>query len=269
MLSSTIVARRRDFVVSAVTCRDDHRGWAAESARDDYRIVLVRQGRFRRRANGVAGYVDPSMGYVGVPGEGEEFAHPSGGDGCTSFQVGEALWTEMAGEEATLDRSTMYVDARLDLAHRRLLTCGSDLEFAMTEALLGLLAGALAQVVRGPLPSSGSTRTDLRLVAVACEAIGAEHPGSGDLLSLAALLGVSPYRLSRAFSRRLGVSLTHYRNRMRVGRALDMIEEGATGLAAVADRLGFADQAHLGRTVKQHYGHTPTALRRLLTQPDS
>ncbi|MCC3762806.1 AraC family transcriptional regulator [Glycomyces sp. TRM65418] len=268
MLSSTTVARRDDFTISAVTCRDDHRGWAAESAREDYRIVLVRRGRFRRRANGVAAYVDPSMGYVGVPGEGEEFAHPSGGDSCTSIQVGAALWTVMAGDDAVLGRSAIYVDAGLDLAHRRVLACGLDIDFAMAEQLLGLLSGALRQVVSGTMPSPERESGELRLVATACEAIGAGHPASGDLLSLAALLGVSPYRLSRAFSRRLGVSLTHYRNRVRVGRALDLIEEGATGLAAVAAQLGFADQAHLGRTVKQHYGHTPTALKRLLAQSD-
>jgi AraC-like DNA-binding protein len=78
------------------------------------------------------------------------------------------------------------------------------------------------------------------------------------------LLGVSPYRLSRAFTRELGVSLTRYRNRMRVARALDRLEQGELRLAALAADLGFADQAHLCRTMREHLGHTPTALRRLL-----
>jgi len=268
MMTVTTVAQRPDFTVSAVTCRDDHRGWAAETTSEDYRIVLVRRGRFRRRADGVAGYVDPSMGYVGVPGEGEEFAHPRGGDLCTAIRVDAALWTSIAGEDAALDRGAVYVDARLDLAHRRLLATGGDPDYAAAEQLLGLLSGALRQVVAGTMPSPGSASTDHRLVAMACEAIGAGHPAAGDLLSLAALLEVSPFRLSRAFSRRLGVSLTHYRNRVRVGWALDLIEAGETGLAAVAAQLGFADQAHLGRTVKRHCGHTPTALRRLLEPAD-
>ncbi|WP_133884287.1 helix-turn-helix domain-containing protein [Glycomyces sp. NRRL B-16210] len=264
MLSSHTVARRKDFSVAAVTCRDEHRGWTAETESAHHRIVLVRRGRFRRRADGVAGYADPTMGYLATPGECEEFAHPSGGDGCTSIRISEALWTAMAGDGAVPIRSGVYVDARLDLAHRRMLASGPDVDFAMTERLLALLAGAMRQAVTGPLPSDADASADRRLVATACEAIGAAHPDSRALMPLAALLDVSPYRLSRAFTRRLGVSLTHYRNRVRVGRALDLIESGATNLAQVAAELGFADQAHLGRTVKRHYGHTPTVLRRLL-----
>ncbi|NRQ39412.1 helix-turn-helix transcriptional regulator, partial [Nonomuraea sp. NN258] len=105
----------------------------------------------------------------------------------------------------------------------------------------------------------------LALVDAAREAIAADDPAAGDLLSLAESLAVSPYRLSRAFTSELGVSLTHYRNRVRVGRALDRIEDGAPSLAALAAELGFADQAHLTRTIRRHVGHTPTALRHLLT----
>lgn len=60
------------------------------------------------------------------------------------------------------------------------------------------------------------------------------------------------------------MSVTRYRNRIRVARALDRLEHGEDSLAALAADLGFADQAHLCRTVRQHLGCTPTALRRLL-----
>jgi AraC-like DNA-binding protein len=71
-------------------------------------------------------------------------------------------------------------------------------------------------------------------------------------------------RLSRAFPKALGVSLTRYRNRVRVARVLDRLEGGDTRLGVLAADLGFADQAHLCRAVREHLGHTPTALRRLL-----
>lgn len=94
-------------------------------------------------------------------------------------------------------------------------------------------------------------------------------PDAHGLFSLAELLDVSPYQLSRAFPRILGVSLTRYRNRVRVGHALDRLEQGEHRLADLAAELGFSDQAHLTRTVRQHLGHTPTVLRRLLSQPES
>ena len=85
------------------------------------------------------------------------------------------------------------------------------------------------------------------------------------MLPLAALLGVSPFRLSRAFTRQLGVSLTRYRNPVRVERALDRLEAGADDLAALAADLGFTDQSHLCRTMRQHVGEPPSAVRTQLT----
>ncbi|MGW0732462.1 helix-turn-helix transcriptional regulator [Streptomyces sp. NPDC002851] len=73
-----------------------------------------------------------------------------------------------------------------------------------------------------------------------------------------------PYHLSRSFSRELGVSVTRYRHRVRIGRALDRLEEGESSLGTLAADLGFADQAHMTRTLRQYLGRTPTALRRLL-----
>ncbi|WP_243770353.1 helix-turn-helix domain-containing protein [Amycolatopsis acidicola] len=156
------------------------------------------------------------------------------------------------------EHGDVYVDARLDLAHRRLLAAvrGQDVDYAVVEALLHLLGVALRRATVGVHDS------DSALVARARAAIADGHPG---LLPLAERLEVSPYRLSRAFSRELGVSLTHYRNRVRVGKALDRLEAGESDLAALAVDLGFADQAHLTRTVRAHSGETPAVLRRLLS----
>jgi AraC-like DNA-binding protein len=106
--------------------------------------------------------------------------------------------------------------------------------------------------------------SDRALVDQAREAIAAGHPDGNGLVPLARLLRTSPYRLSRAFTRELGVSLTRYRNRVRVGAVLDRLAGGEQRLAELAADLGFADQAHLTRTVRQQVGHTPAALRRLL-----
>ncbi|HEY8452210.1 MAG: helix-turn-helix domain-containing protein [Micromonosporaceae bacterium] len=58
--------------------------------------------------------------------------------------------------------------------------------------------------------------------------------------------------------------MTRYRNQVRARRALDRIEQGGTSLSRLAADLGFADQAHLTRTVRAHVGCTPTQVRRLL-----
>lgn len=111
--------------------------------REDYRVVLVRRGRFRRQAAGAPAEVDPTVAYLGVPGEEERFAHPAaGGDECTSISLTPALWRVVAGEDARPARQSVYVDARLDLAHRRVLASAhtGDVDHAVTEELLGLLS---------------------------------------------------------------------------------------------------------------------------------
>ena len=269
MLSFVDVAARPDFTVTTVTCQDDHKGWSEVESPDEYRVVLVRQGRFRRRTAQVQTDLDPTVAYVGAPGEEEHFAHPAGGDVCTLVSLTPELWSVLAGDAARIG-SAVYVDPRLDLTHRRVLAAASagDVEYALTEQLLRLVGHVIEQIPGGGARPAGArpARTDGALVAAARRVILDDHPAATGLFPLADLLGVSPYRLSRAFTRELGVSLTRYRNRVRLGRALDRLENGEPNLAALAADLGFADQAHLSRMMREQVGHTPKALRRLLTR---
>lgn len=277
MLTGVVVARGRGFSVSAVTCDGEHASWTRPEVRAGHRLVVVSRGRFRRRVTGAAGAaatVDATAGYLGLPGEQESFAHPAGGDRCTSVAIAPDLWRLLAGDSARPERTAVYVDARLELAHRRMLAAAAsgDLDHALAEELLALVASAIRRTVAGPTPARapGTTRArarDAALAAAAREAITADHPAAGGLFPLAELLGVSPYRLSRGFSRELGISVTYYRNRVRVSRALERLAAGERNLGVLAADLGFSDQAHLTRTVRAHVGHPPAALRRLLQAP--
>ena len=97
MLSFNVLATRPEFTLTAVDCRDDHRGWSTEQPREDVRLVLVRHVGFRRRVRDVCADLDNTVGYLGVPGEEEHFAHPAGGDRCTSISLTPALWRTLAG----------------------------------------------------------------------------------------------------------------------------------------------------------------------------
>jgi len=265
MRSAVDLAVRPDFRIRAVSCREHHRAWSPTEAHEGYGVVLVRRGRFRRSANGVSAVLDSTLGYVAVPGLEERFAHPVGGDDCTSVEFGPEVWRDLAGDGPPRHRN-VYVDAELDLAHRRFLRAAKtgDVDYALVEQLLSLLNAILRQSAEIPGSDPARLAADRRLVDRAREAIAGDESAAERLFTLAELLGVSPYRLSRVFQREVGVSLTRYRNRVRVGRALDRLESGETDLAGLAVALGFADQAHLCRTVRAHVGATPTALRRRL-----
>jgi AraC-like DNA-binding protein len=257
------VAADSEFTVHGFSCLDDHTGWFGDY-QDSHQIVLVRDGMFRVRRNGTESEVDPTVCYLGVPDTEEQFAHPACGEVCTVITLTPGLWRSMAGE-APLTRLHAYTTARMELAHRRMIAAAADPGYALTEQLLDLLAELLSQAAVHA--RRWTTSADRTMVDQARAAIAADDPEAARLTSLAGRLGVSPYRLSRVFHREVGVSLTQYRNRVRITRALARLEAGEPSLAALATDLGFADQAHLTRTVRDHLGHTPAALRRLLSDP--
>jgi len=55
--------------------------------------------------------------------------------------------------------------------------------------------------------------------------------------------------------------------RLRVRAAMERLASGDRDLARLAAELGFADQSHLCRAVKSETQRTPSALRRLLSEP--
>jgi AraC-like DNA-binding protein len=61
------------------------------------------------------------------------------------------------------------------------------------------------------------------------------------------------------------MTISRYRNRVRISRALHRIDEGATDLARLAFTLGFSDQAHFTRVMDKELGRTPGRVRALLT----
>ncbi|WP_375489524.1 helix-turn-helix domain-containing protein [uncultured Mycobacterium sp.] len=265
MLSAVTLVVRPQFSLHRWGCRPERAGWSPVERPTGARLVLVRSGRFRRRGADGPVDLDPTLGYIGMPGEEEHFAHPHGGDRCTSVQLSDASWWQLVGEPGRV-HSTVYVDARTELAHRRLLSAAqSDIDYLLAEQLLDLVAGALHRAARRRTPvADRPVPADQLLVERARAAIHDDHPAARGLFPLAELLGTSPYRLSRAFPRELGVSLTTYRNRVRVSRALDQLHRDTATLADIAASLGFADQAHFTRVVREHVGCTPAVLRREL-----
>lgn len=269
MLSSVVLTDSPGFSVATVRCAGHRRGWSAPEPAGRHQLVLVRSGRFRLSSNGHRVVADRTMGYLHAPGVEHRFSHPGGGDVCTAISLSPELWRHAAGDRAAPATPSVYIDGRVDLAHRRLLRSAPDTAFAMAEHLVDLLTEVMRQAVdRSPATAATSGAAPggrgRALADAAREAMLSDHPDAAALIPLARLLDVSPFHLSRVFRRETGTTLTRYRNRVRIARALDMIEAGAGNLADVAAAVGFADQAHLARTVKAELGHTPTHVRALL-----
>lgn len=82
---------------------------------------------------------------------------------------------------------------------------------------------------------------------------------------VAAEVGRHPNHVSRAFRRYFGVSTVEWLHRLRVAWVAEVLMSGELTLSTVAQRAGFADQAHMTRVFKRYYGLTPGQYRKGLS----
>jgi AraC-like DNA-binding protein len=264
------IAAGDGFSLVRTTIRARAESWSDPETPRGHRLVLVRRGAFRARVGDHTLLADPATAYVGGPAQEQSIAHRVGTeDTCTELSMSESFMAELAREAPV--RPWVPVPGDLAVSHRllsaRARRCADSFELAeLTIRLVGrlLTAPAPAQQAVGRATTAAAR---LALVDAARELL-ATGPGTAGLRDVARHLGCSPYHLSRVFHRQTGMTLTGYRNRIRVHIALDAIEAGDTNLADLAAELGFADHAHLTRTVRAECGHTPRALRRLLAAPN-
>jgi AraC-like DNA-binding protein len=230
-------------------------GWEEPILAERYSLLLVRSGAFQFRDDGASAIADPTVGWAREPGREVQTGLLPCGDVCTVIAVAPELWRPFAGH-------VVHVDAAMEVAHRLLLRAirHGDMHYAAAETLCGLLPGHAEHATA----TTTGTGIGIGTIDAAREAILTDHPAASGLIPLARHLEVSPFTLSRAFRRHTGQSLTRYRNRIRVSKALHRLEEGERDLAGLAAELGFADQAHLTRTMTAHTGHPPGHLRTLL-----
>ncbi len=79
---------------------------------------------------------------------------------------------------------------------------------------------------------------------------------------LAGEVGLSPAHFARAFKETIGQAPHQYLLWLRLERARRLLELCGADLSDIAQRTGFADQAHFTRHFKRAYRVTPGALMR-------
>ena len=265
MRSGSRLAAGDGFDVNAVRCHDARRGFDEPEETTGHALVFVRRGAFVRRVAGREVLLDSTVAYLATPGEESQCAHPVGaGDTCIVIGLSPDLAAGLAGGEPC-SLPAVPLDAASEFAVRRMaaLARGADIDGELAERVTATVAALVARARPGsPAGGPGSRGAAERLAGQAREILLAE-PSLG-VIELARRVSCSPHYLSRVFSRVTGSGISAYRNRLRVSRALERIGQGERDLATLAHELGFADHAHLTRTVRVTTGHTPSTCRDLL-----
>jgi AraC family transcriptional regulator len=119
-------------------------------------------------------------------------------------------------------------------------------------------AAAASEDRQAPAPAHRS-----RAVADAINFIQSNYAHDVKLEDVAAAVHLSPFHLARLFKQVTGSSPHQYLVQVRVNAARSLLSAGSgqRSLADVAAAVGFADQSHLTRQFKRHFGVTPSQFR--------
>ncbi len=266
MVRATPLHVSPDVSISETRCEGVATGMTGEELIPGFAVVFVCSGRFRRRVDGHESLLDPTMAYVDRQGAIQQVGHPCGGDTCTNVALSAALLGSMAYPDAA-PTIPVHVKSDLSLLHRRLVSrarCGAD-AFELAERsliIIDRLIDGIGDSVDGRSTGPRARARRRRLVDHVRGAI-ADRPDQG-LGDLAASCSVNGSQLSRAFRAETGLTLTDYRRRLRISLVMERLTRGETNLALLAADAGFADQAHMTRTMRREVDLTPGQLRRIL-----
>lgn len=100
------------------------------------------------------------------------------------------------------------------------------------------------------------------LVERACQLVRGEYARPVALSHFARKLGVSAGHLSRVFHHGTGLRFVEYVARVRADHARTMLRTTAQPVTEIAFACGFQSLSQFNRTIRAHFGCTPSALRR-------
>ncbi|HTA13763.1 MAG TPA: helix-turn-helix transcriptional regulator [Solirubrobacteraceae bacterium] len=266
MLSAHTFLSRDGLEIADVACRHGRGRGRSDEQTGGHALVFVRRGCFVRSINGVETLLDATLAYCMNPGEEQRYDHPHDqGDDCTSLSIDPDLAASLWGGDPSLPSKPLPSSPEIDLEHRLLLGAaqrGLD-PHELVERAIALSARALGQVDSRRVAAGRPVTRARRAIADGAREILAVSPDR-PLPELARSLAVSPHHLSRVFRSVTGHTISRHRMRLRARSAMERLGGGEQDLARLAADLGFADQSHLCRVVRQETGCAPSALRELI-----
>ncbi len=233
--------------------RLDFRSYRKETERHHHafwQVVLPVRGQLDMEIDGRAGAVGQRCGAL-IPA-GLEHAFEAGGE--NRFLVADV--ESLALPDAMADRFALRPFFQIPPAVRALV------DFSRGVGGQSMLAGAwstlLLAALDQPAPSNRHEKPVARTIRF-MEARLAEPLTVSDLVEAA---GIPEHRLHQAFHAVHGVSPYAFLSRMRLEKALRLIEETRLPLGEIAALTGHADQSALTRRMRQHGYPSPAAHRR-------
>ncbi|KJH82342.1 MULTISPECIES: AraC family transcriptional regulator [Pseudomonadaceae] len=264
------ITLRQDADTGIETIRAHFEGHAFDPHwHDSYLIGFTEQGVQQFSCRGALHKSTPGQIFLVEPGEIHDGDAPVDGGFTYSMLYLEPAW--LARELRTLDDTPLACGEpgfdRTLTERPQLLSAIANAFHALEQCDLRIVRqtalDTLLLNLSGHLRWRQERQDDPRLPRVAIRAreyLHAHFDQDIGLDELAAVTGVSRFRLSRAFKAAFGLAPHAYLIQLRLARARYLLARGQAP-AEVASILGFADQSHLGRWFRRAYGLTPAHYR--------
>jgi AraC-like DNA-binding protein len=254
--------------VHDVLCDGSCRECTAEEHVNQTHLVFPYRGAFVRHLGRVETVAQANHVLFFNADEAYRVSHPvTGGDSCLSVSLDEAILAELIpaplrrkGSRAALSISSLQIDAR---AQVMLALLRHGLKQRAAEPLEGqTLALTLVRRSLGTVPhASGATHSKQKIVDRAKLVLASDLTRRWTLDDIAAQVGVSPVYLTQLFQQVEGTPLYRYQMRLRLARALDLLDR-YEDLTTLSVDLGFSSHSHFTASFRQMFGRTPRELQR-------
>jgi len=238
-----------------VACRGSCRHRSPEECTSATHMVFPYRGVYVRHVGRSEAVAEANQVLFFNRGESYQISHPvAGGDACLSLVIADPARAELAPQEPNEQRRRITSDAQTLLV---------QLRHRLVNKLIGVLeaesmALTLARSALGERSASG-TAGKRKLVERAKLVLASDLARRWTLAEVAAEVGVSPVYLTQLFKQVEGMPLYRYQMRLRLARALELLERGhaADDISALSMDLGFSSHSHFTATFRRAYGRTP------------
>jgi len=257
------------ITVRDVRCQGSCRGLSVEECATATQLVYPYRGVYVRHLGPDEAVAEANQALFFNAGEGYRVSHPApGGDASLTLTIGESQLRELAPSDFLRDGAALaFRRQRLRIDPR-------------AQAIMALLRHSLRRRIAEPLEAEilALTLAKRTLTACATRAAGGSAGRqrladrvkltlAGDLsrrwtlAEIAAEVGGSPVYLTQVFQQVEGLPLYRYQLRLRLARALDLLER-YDDLTALSLDLGFSSHSHFSAAFRETYGRSPSEFRR-------
>ncbi|QEE26740.1 helix-turn-helix transcriptional regulator [Terriglobus albidus] len=267
-LSVDLLLHSPSISVRDIYCAGTCKGHSPEEHATATELVFPYRGTYVRHVGQDQSVAEANQVLLFNRGQGYRVSHPvEGGDASLSLFLSPSLLAELSPVSLLIDRTEPTFHAqrlRVDTRSQSLLaTLRHRLRQGVAASMEAeTLALTLVQHTLGPRTAhtAGGSAGRQRLVDRAKLAVASDLGRRWTLAEVAAEVRCSPVYLTQVFQQVEGIPLYRYQLRLRLARALDLLEE-YDDLTQLSLDLGFSSHSHFSAAFRETYGKSPSAFK--------